>query len=333
MKYLKSFSALNESNRFLHMKEVLDTIDDMCLDLKDEGFKIMFGTMPTAISNPSFANFDENLDDLAIKTTSLGRRVIYVKFDIDNNKDFRSDEKILELFINTITSVYNYLVSEDLLINGLWTKELVVRNRNDHGKNEFFYHQSIDELVNTIDWLREERLSGMVSTINNIKMKKRSNIDFSYLLDARISFMGQPLLDESIQISESDVDDINDIIDDFNSEYADEGQYHIKAELSYGIINPKMRRGFSGTKSSVGQYVVVISDRTSSYDGFQFHECVPLVLRLMSKFEVDQIELGILNIHEPGRKFKTFNKQQLESYLDKNYLMDQVSNISISLEI
>ncbi len=330
MKYLKSFNSLNESNRFIHIKEVIDTIEDMCLDIKDEGFKIVFGTMPTALNNASFANFDENLDDLSIKMSSLGHRVIYVKFDINNNKDFRSDEKVLELFINTITSVYNYLVSEDLLIKGLWTKEIVVRNRNDHGKNEFFYHQSIDELINTIDWLREERLSGMVSTIDNIKMKKRDNIDFRYLVDARISFMGRPLLDESIQISESDVDDINDIIDDFNSEYSDEGQYHIKADLSYGI---KMRRGFSGTKSSVGQYVVVISDRTSSYDGFQFHECVPLVLRLMSKFEIDSIELGILNIHEPGRKFKTFTKDQLESYLDKNYVMDQVSNISISLEI
>ena len=94
-----------------------------------------------------------------------------------------------------------------------------------------------------------------------------------------------------------------------------------------------MRRAFSGTKSEVLRHVITISDRTSSYDGFQFHECVPLILRLMSKFEIDSIELGILHIHEPGRKFKTFTRQQLESFLDKNYVMDQVSSISIDLEI
>jgi hypothetical protein len=141
---------------------------------------------------------------------------------------------------------------------------------------------------------------------------------------------GQPLLEESIQISESDIDEIEDIIDDFNSECADEGQFHIKADLNFAV---KMRKSFSGNKRSVGQYVVTLSDMSSSYDGFQFHEFVPLCLRLMSKFGVDSIELGILSIHSPSRQFKTFTKAQLESYLDKNYLMDQVSNISISLEI
>jgi hypothetical protein len=311
MKYLKSFRALNESNRFLHMREVLDTLEELSFDFTDDGFETSFGIMSSqTLHDPDFGSFDENLDDIQIKMSSIGRSIIYFKLNLRNMKDQFSgklnDEEI-KVLTSTIKSIDEFLKSEEMVISGFWVKYILKRT-----KYEF------KRFNNTEDLLRFIYECNDVNNLNN------------YVVDVRVSFMGQPLLDESIQISESDVDDINDIIDDFNSEYSDEGQYHIKADLSYGI---KMRRGFSGTKSSVGQYVVVISDRTSSYDGFQFHECVPLVLRLMSKFEIDSIELGILNIHEPGRKFKTFTKDQLESYLDKNYVMDQVSNISISLEI
>ncbi len=311
MKYLKSFRALNESNRFLHMREVLDTLEELSFDFTDDGFETSFGIMSSqTLHNPDFGSFDENLDDIQIKMSSIGRSIIYFKLNLRNMKDQFSgklnDEEI-QVLTSTIKSIDEFLKSEEMVISGFWAKYILKRT-----KYEFKRFNNKEDLLRFIYECND------VNNLNN------------YVVDVRFSFMGQPLLDESIQISESDVDDINDIIDDFNSEYADEGQYHIKADLSYGI---KMRRGFSGTKSSFGQYVVVISDRTSSYDGFQFHECVPLVLRLMSKFEIDQIELGILNIHEPGRKFKTFTKNQLESYLDKNYVMDQVSNISISLEI
>lgn len=226
MKYLKSFKSLNESNRFLHIKEVLETIEDMCLDIKDEGFKVVFGTMPSGVNLPDYANFDENLNDLQIKKTSLGKELLYVKFDINNNKDFRNDEKVLELFINTITSINRYLINEDLLVKAFWTKETVVRNRNDHGKNEFFHHKNIDSLINAIDWSRSEKLSNMVSGINNIKIQKRDNIDFRYLLDARITFTGQPLLEEAkdfridigLKATESDYEDIKEIIDNFNQD-------------------------------------------------------------------------------------------------------------------
>ena len=311
MKYLKSFRALNESNRFLHMREVLDTLEELSFDFTDDGFETSFGIMSSqTLHDPDFGSFDENLDDIQIKMSSIGRSIIYFKLNLRNMKDQFSgklnDEEI-KVLTSTIKSIDEFLKSEEMVISGFWVKYILKRT-----KYEF------KRFNNTEDLLRFIYECNDVNNLNN------------YVVDVRVSFMGQPLLDESIQISESDVDDINDIIDDFNSEYSDEGQYHIKADLSYGI---KMRKGFSGTKSSFGQYVVVISDRTSSYDGFQFHECVPLVLRLMSKFEIDSIELGILNIHEPGRKFKTFTKDQLESYLDKNYVMDQVSNISISLEI
>ena len=53
----------------------------------------------------------------------------------------------------------------------------------------------------------------------------------------------------------------------------------------------------------------------------------------MSKFEIDSIELGILHIHRPSRNFKTFTREELESMSSGNYVMDTISNISITLEI
>ena len=83
MKYLKSFGGLiKESNRFLNFKEVLDTIEDLSLDFTDEGGEVIFGNMPTA--DIHYANFDENLDDISIKMASIGKKSIYVKFDIQN---------------------------------------------------------------------------------------------------------------------------------------------------------------------------------------------------------------------------------------------------------
>ncbi len=337
MKYLKSFGGLvKESNRFLHFKEVLDTIKDLSLDFTDDGGEVIFGNMPTA--GVHYANFDQNLDDISIKMSSMGKKSVYVKFDIIQNikKSYGElDENRLELLIDTIISVHNYLLKEDMVVQKFWTKEIVARRSSDYGKNEFFSYDTIDELLNSVDVVRAEKLGQLVSQAG-IKMKG-SDISFRTLLDVRIVFTGQSLLEEAlsrgnmaIQISESDIEDVKDIIDDFNSEYTDEGRYHIKADVSYGI---KMRRGFSGSKESKGQYVVVISDRTSSYDGFQFHESIPLILRLMSKFEVNIIELGILHIHVPSRKFKTFTREQLESMVSGNYVMDTISNISISLEI
>jgi len=325
MRYLSTY---NESNRFLHFKEVLDTIDDMCLELKDEGFNIVFGIMPHGTTNPDFACFDENLDDISTKMCSLGKKVMYVKFDIvDNYRSFRNDENILELFINTITSVYNYLISEDLIVKGLWTKESVVRNRSDYGKNEFFYNQNLNDLVNSIDWLREERLTNIVRTIDNVKLKKRDNISFSYLLDVRISFTGQPLIEEAkdfrvdigLKASESDYENLKDIIDDFNQNNQENKDG--KFEATIGRVR---------TKNSYGKgYIIMIDDKSSFYDGFQMSDVSPLILRLMSELETDSIVSGILFIGDPQRKNITLTKNDLV----KNSAFDSMSNLLFYIDI
>lgn len=322
-------STYNESNRFLHMKEVLDTIEDMCLDLKDDGFDIIFGIMPHGLVNNGFANFDENLDDIQIKKASLGKSVIYIKFDISKNLiKFGTDERILENFIETIISVYKYLQSEDLLINSLWTKEMVVKkNRSDHGRSEFFLHGVyLNSLVNHIDWSRSEKLSNIVGKVDNIKVQK-NDYSFRQLLDVRIAFSGQPLIEESkdfrvdigVKASESDYENLKDIIDDFNQNNQEDKDG--KFEATIGKVRTKTKYGKG--------YIVMIHDKSSFYDGFQMSDVSSLILRLMSELETESIETGILFIGDPDRKNITLTKNDLV----ENKVFDAMGNLIFYIDI
>jgi len=137
-------------------------------------------------------------------------------------------------------------------------------------------------------------------------------------------------LKESMNVSESEIEDIKDILDDFNSEHHDEGRTHVDAKLTH----------FSNSKH------IVISDKTVTYSGFSFTEIVPLILRLMSRFEIDSIRLGIVFIYKHNRDFETFTKDQLLSILNDDeseaffysgpfylfYNKNSISNVSINLE-
>jgi hypothetical protein len=105
MKYLKSFSSLKESNRFLNFKEVLNYVEDLSSDFTDEGFETLFGIMPGAIHHPDYANFDENLDDIQIKMASMGKSVIYFKLDLKNIKDQSFGGKLNNDKVNKILSM------------------------------------------------------------------------------------------------------------------------------------------------------------------------------------------------------------------------------------
>lgn len=188
MKYIKNFSVLNESTKFLQFKDILDTIDDICIDVKDEGFDIVFGTMPHGVQEK---NFDTNLDDIQIKLASLGKETLFVKFDISKNLDNFEKESTLNIFIETFISVYNYLISEDIIISGFWSKELVVVNRSDYGKTKYFFYENFNEVLNQIDWLRKEKIDNMFSRIDNMKIKK--DYSFRQLEDVRIAFTGKSL--------------------------------------------------------------------------------------------------------------------------------------------
>ncbi len=294
MKFIKSYNELiNESTRFKHFSNVLDTVEDLVIDFKDEGGEVVFGVMPTGDYN--YHNFDEALDDVSIKMAAIGKKSVYVKLDVQGIiklSNGKLNDGSLELLIETLKSVYNYLLNEDLVVSGFWTKQLVIKDRSDYGKNNFFRFESIDQLIDDI--------------------LGKNQIFVKYLLDARIVFSGQPILEESVNVSDSDIEDIKDILDDFNSEHHDEGRTHIDAELNFKHI--------------------IISDKTETYSGFSFKEIVPTILRLMSRFEINSIRLGIVFIYNYKRDFQTFSKDQLLSMLDDDDLEDKISNVSINLE-
>ena len=294
MKFIKSYNELiNESTRFKHFSNVLDTVEDLVIDFKDEGGEVVFGVMPTGDYN--YHNFDEALDDVSIKMAAIGKKSVYVKLDVQGIiklSNGKLNDGSLELLIETLKSVYNYLLNEDLVVSGFWTKQLVIKDRSDYGKNNFFRFESIDQLIDDI--------------------LGKNQIFVKYLLDARIVFSGQPILEESVNVSDSDIEDIKDILDDFNSEHHDEGRTHIDAELNFKHV--------------------IISDKTETYSGFSFKEIVPTILRLMSRFEINSIRLGIVFIYNYKRDFQTFSKDQLLSMLDDDDLEDKISNVSINLE-
>lgn len=335
MKYLKSFGGLiKESNRFLHFKEVLDTIEDLSLDFTDDGGETIFGHMPSV--DIMYANFDENLDDIFIKMSSLGKKSVYVKFDIQNIKkssDGRLSEESLELLIDTINSVYNYLLGEGMVVKNFWTKELVARKRSDYGKNEFFSYKTIDELINSIDFVRTEKLDQMVSS-TGIKMKK-DDIIFRSLLDVRIVFSGHPILEEAkyfrveLQATEYDYESLKEIIDDFNQNNIEGDNKDFEATIHSKLFGRPVRANLGKNKLNCKAYLVMIDDRSKSYNGFQISEVSELLLRLMSELGSESIMSRIVFIGDSMRENITLTKDDLLN----NKPMDPISNLSFYIEI
>lgn len=335
MKYLKSFGGLiKESNRFLHFKEVLDTIEDLSLDFTDDGGETIFGNMPSV--DIMYANFDENLDDIFIKMASLGKKSVYVKFDIQNIKKSsggRLSEESLELLIDTINSVYNYLLGEGMVVQNFWTKELVARKRSDYGKNEFFSYKTIDELINSIDFVRTEKLDQMVSS-TGIKMKK-DDIIFRSLLDVRIVFSGQPILEEAkdfrveLQATEYDYESLKEIIDDFNQNNIEGDNKDFEATIHSKLFGRPVRANFGINKLNCKAYLVMIDDRSKSYNGFQISDVSDLILRFMSELGSESIMSRIVFIGDSMRENITLTKDDLLN----NKPMDPISNLSFYIEI
>jgi hypothetical protein len=334
MKYLKSFGGLiKESNRFLNFKEVLDTIEDLSLDFTDEGGEVIFGNMPTA--DIHYANFDHNLNDISIKMASMGKRSVYVKFDIQNIKKSsgigKLSEESLEILIDTITSVHNYLLGEGMVVRNFWTKEIVARRRTDYGKNEFFSYKTIDELLNSVDVVRAEKLGQLVSQAG-IKMK-RDDISFRSLLDVRIVFTGQPLLEESkdfkvgLKATESDYESLKEIIDDFNQSNFEGDDKDFEATIHSKLFGRPVRVDFG--QGQCKAYLVMVHDNNRSYSGFQISDVSELLLRLMSELDSKSIMIGVVFIGDPTRKNVNLTKDDLLN----NKPMDPISNFSFYIEI
>jgi len=329
MKYLKSFSTLNESNRFLNLKEILNYLEDLSSDFTDDGFETKFGIMPGAIHHPKMANFDENLDDIQIKMASMGKSVIYFKLDLKNIKDqsfsgkLNSDE--LDLLISTITSIYKYLVHEELIISGLWAKGFG-RGRglphNPPSKTiQFNWFTTLDELIKHI-----------------IDYNSNPN---TYVEDIRIAFTGKPYkefdgwkLEESkdfrvdgLQATESDYESLKDIIDDFNQNNIEGDNKDFEATIHSSLFGRPVKADFG--RGQCKSYLVMVDDRSTSYDGFQISDVAPLLLRLMSESGSESIMTRILYIGQTMRENTTLTKDDLVNIKP----MDSISSLSVYIEI
>jgi hypothetical protein len=326
MKYLKSFSYLNESNRFLNLKEVLNYIEDLSSDFTDDGFETKFGIMPGAIHHPKIANFDENLDDIQIKMASMGKSVIYFKLDLKNIKDQNFGGKLnndeLDLLISTITSIYKYLIHEELIISGLWLKHFNYYQKSSK-PNQFNHFTSLDELVKSV---------------------RNYNLNSStYVTDVRIAFTGQPYkefdgwkLEESkdfivdgLQVTESDYEDIKEIIDDFNQNNFEGDDKDFEVVIHSKLFGRPVRANFGPNKLNCKAYLVMINDKNKSYSGFQISDVSELLLRLMSELGSESIMARIVFIGDPMRENITLTKDDLVNAKP----MDPISSLTFYIEI
>jgi hypothetical protein len=325
MKYLKSFSSLNESNRFLNLKEVLNYIKELSSNFTDEGFETLFGIMPGAIHHPEIANFDENLDDIQIKMASMGKSVIYFKLDLKNIKDQSFHGKLnndeLDLLITTITSIYKYLIHEDLIISGLWSKNFNYYQKRRSELNQFKHFTSLDELVKSV--------------------RNYNSNPNTYVEDVRIAFTGQPYkefdgwkLEESkdfrvdrLQATESDYEDIKEIIDDFNQSNFEGDDKDFEVVIHSKLFGRYVKADFGqGQKRA---YLVMINDKNKSYNGFQISDVSELILRLMSEFGSESIMSRIVFIGDFMRENFTLTKDDLLN----NKPMNPMSSLTFYIEI
>ena len=328
MKYLITY---NESNRYLNLKEVLNYVEDLSLDFTDEGFETLFGIMPGAIHHPEIANFDENLDDIQIKMASMGKSVIYFKLDSKNIKDESFGGKLnndeLDLLITTITSIYKYLIHEELIITGLWSKVFSKGRGLPHNPpsktSQFNWFDKLDEIIkHVVDY--------------------NSNPN-TYVEDVRIAFTGQPYkefdgwkLEESndfkvdgLQATKSDYEDIKEIIDDFNQSNFEGDDKDFEAVIHSKLFGRPVRANFGPNKLNCNAYLVMINDKNKSYSGFQISDVSELILRLMSEFGSESIIARIVFIGDFMRENITLTKDDLLN----NKPMNPMSNLSFYIEI
>ena len=107
---MKHLIKYNESNNFLHLKEVIQTLKDMSVDLLDEGISFSFGTYDKG------GSFKSEINDISIKMVTLGRLEIYISYSLNNlNENQRT------LMGNTILSIVSYLENEDFKIKMIST--------------------------------------------------------------------------------------------------------------------------------------------------------------------------------------------------------------------
>lgn len=302
MKYLQSFF---ESSRFSHLKEVITEIKDLSLFLKDEGFEISFGIMPTAVSIPNYANFDDqgpetNLGDIQLKMISLGKMVAFYKVDFSapisdgvikkyGHNHLNDVQK--DAVCDVVLSIVDLFTREDIVAVGFWYKWTEFRPSGIPVRN--FSFVNLEKLLEAIK-------DGTAQ-------------------DIRIAFTGQKILKEELdynpKLDNSEVESIEEIVRDYNDELEE-----VIISMAY----------LDDDKNLANILIYEDGDNYLYSRGFELGYIKEFLLRIMSELDLDQINLRILYQDDQFRR---------DTLLTKDYLLygmsvsDLISSIVITFEM
>ena len=311
MKYLQNFF---ESSRFSHLQEVITEIKELSLFLKDEGFEISFGIMPTGFSMPNYANFDDqgsgtNLGDIQLKMISLGKMVSFYKMDLSSplqpgepyeilftqtgtkcRDNCLSDEQ-KEMVCDVVLSVVDLFRREGIVVVGFWYKSSEEQRHLDRFFRTNFSFVDLEKLLDAIK--------------------------IGIAQDIRIAFTGQKLLKESSasELEVSDLLNIEEIVRDYNDELED-----VVISMAY----------LDDDKNLANILIYEDGDNYLYSRGFELAYIKEFLLRIMSELDLDQINLRILY---QGDQFRR------DTLLSKDYLLygmsvsDLISSIVITFEM
>jgi hypothetical protein len=300
MKYLQSFF---ESSRFSHLREVIAEIKELSLFLRDEGFELSFGIMPSARTLPDYANFDDqgpntNLGDIQLKMISLGKMVAFYKVDLSSilsdgvTKQYgynHLDDEQKVMVCDVILSIVDLFTREDIEIVGFWYKWTEFKPSGIPVRNFSFV-----DLENLLDAIK-----------------------IGIAQDIRIAFTGQKLLKESSgsKLEMSDLLNIEEIVRDYNDELED-----VVISMAY----------LDDDKNLANILIYEDGDNYLYSRGFELGYIKEFLLRIMSELDLDQINLRILYQDEQFRR---------DTKITKDYLLygmsvsDLISSIVITFEM
>lgn len=314
MKYLQSFfessrvSIRKMISLFSHLKEVITEINELSVFLKDEGFEISFGIMPSGLSHPNYANFEgtgTNLGDIQLKMISLGKMVAFYKINLSNllqpgdsyeilfttgtkyRDNCLSDEQ-KEMVCDVVLSVVDLFRREGIVVVGFWYKSSEIAGNRFLRTN--FSFVNLEKLLDAIK--------------------------IGIAQDIRIAFTGQKILKESSssELEMSELLNIEEIVRDYNDELED-----VVISMTY----------LDDDKNLANILIYEDGDNYFYSRGFELGYIKEFLLRIMAELDLDQINLRILYQDDQFRR---------DTLLTKDYLLygksvsDLISSIVITFE-
>ena len=177
MKYIKPFlneSSENQDEVFWqrsNFKKILWDIHDFCNDLKleDDQTKILFGVK---LDSPFRYCTLTPLDQFPFWRLQQGITLIA---RLEPPSAYKTNAQLLQILIDTITQIHDYIISESLEITELSTTEVVLTKDSLLPHKVTFKYKSFPYLLRAIDWQHKENLNNIVGKVGGV------NVSSNYL--------------------------------------------------------------------------------------------------------------------------------------------------------